>query len=561
LKQIWTTSVGKQNGVDLLNAHAQWHYGVEPVNTYPFQNWADTANNLWKQRNEADDTWIVRGTLNQPYFGLNQEAIFIHDNGLFKNDNGLYGAKITYENASLIGTISPFKALIGNKIHQLSNSSNIIFTTTKAALVYASKQTITGNSVPILGKIDADYPNLVSETTLLRLTFNEVGNPQDTSINNNHIVTMSNCTSVDGRINKARQGNGTSGYMVTGGSTGVTAANPRTERIIFTPHTLSGSTIRYIKTMGNYQLYTEGARLKVKEQSNVYDTGFDLTSDVDYFIGVVYTGTQLVVFLSGGVYKGLIYRTNATFNSTTGVCYFLRNSTAANWNDGTIHYYDLRSEANSLELIGNDANKAILLNHYLSNPKSIMPENSIGLLIIKTNSTEIVEKIDNYSCLLRNEIASLDMPGIGRDFAGAYEPYGYFFKAGQEFSRSLYPLLYNVIGTIYGAGDGTETANLPDERGRVNIGLDNMGGKSANNVTNANADILGASDGEEKHALIEAENGPHDHTYMSPSGNGSANNSGTATPGRGLSNTGSSGSGTPHNNMQPWIGGNKLIKW
>lgn len=71
MEQIWTTSIGKQQGIDLLNAHAQWYCNdIEPVTTYPFQNWADTANNLWKQRNENNDGWIVRGVLNAIQFGL-----------------------------------------------------------------------------------------------------------------------------------------------------------------------------------------------------------------------------------------------------------------------------------------------------------------------------------------------------------------------------------------------------------------------------------------------------------------------------------------------------------
>jgi hypothetical protein len=76
LEQILTTTIGKQNGIDIMNAYMQWHYGsVEPNPTYPFQNWADTANNLWKQRNEANDAWIERGTLSSINFGFINQSI------------------------------------------------------------------------------------------------------------------------------------------------------------------------------------------------------------------------------------------------------------------------------------------------------------------------------------------------------------------------------------------------------------------------------------------------------------------------------------------------------
>lgn len=76
MEQILTTTIGKQNGIDIMNAYMQWHYGsVEPNPTYPFQNWADTGNNLWKQRNEADSAWIIRGTLSDAYFGFINQTI------------------------------------------------------------------------------------------------------------------------------------------------------------------------------------------------------------------------------------------------------------------------------------------------------------------------------------------------------------------------------------------------------------------------------------------------------------------------------------------------------
>lgn len=47
---------------------------------------------------------------------------------------------------------------------------------------------------------------------------------------------------------------------------------------------------------------------------------------------------------------------------------------------------------------------------------------------------------------------------------------------GAAISRSAYAKLFEVLGTTYGAGDGTNTFNLPDFRGRF---LRGVGGNSA----------------------------------------------------------------------------------
>ena len=43
---------------------------------------------------------------------------------------------------------------------------------------------------------------------------------------------------------------------------------------------------------------------------------------------------------------------------------------------------------------------------------------------------------------------------------------------GRELSREAYADLFAVIGTSYGAGDGSTTFNLPDKRGRGSVGVD-----------------------------------------------------------------------------------------
>lgn len=57
-------------------------------------------------------------------------------------------------------------------------------------------------------------------------------------------------------------------------------------------------------------------------------------------------------------------------------------------------------------------------------------------------------------------------------FAGAAAPTGWFLCNGQLVSRTGYSNLWNVIGTTYGAGDGSTTFALPDLRGEFLRGLD-----------------------------------------------------------------------------------------
>lgn len=102
-------------------------------------------------------------------------------------------------------------------------------------------------------------------------------------------------------------------------------------------------------------------------------------------------------------------------------------------------------------------------------------------------------------------------------YAGSSAPSGWLFCYGQAISRTTYADLYAVIGTTYGAGNGSSTFNLPDCRGRVVAGKDNMGGTSADRLTNiggfggVNGDILGATGGAESHALSVAQIPSHNH--------------------------------------------------
>lgn len=63
-------------------------------------------------------------------------------------------------------------------------------------------------------------------------------------------------------------------------------------------------------------------------------------------------------------------------------------------------------------------------------------------------------------------------PGQVSAFAMPSPPAGWLKANGVEVSRSQYSRLFEAIGTLYGAGDGSTTFNLPDSRGEFIRGWD-----------------------------------------------------------------------------------------
>jgi microcystin-dependent protein len=82
---------------------------------------------------------------------------------------------------------------------------------------------------------------------------------------------------------------------------------------------------------------------------------------------------------------------------------------------------------------------------------------------------------------------------------------------GQVVSRTTYAALFAIIGTTAGAGDGLSTFGIPNLKGRTIVGLDNMGGGSANILTASAADTLGGVLGAESITLTIAEIPSHNH--------------------------------------------------
>lgn len=84
-----------------------------------------------------------------------------------------------------------------------------------------------------------------------------------------------------------------------------------------------------------------------------------------------------------------------------------------------------------------------------------------------------------------------DIPnGAWMWYAGAAAPVGWLAMDGAAVSRTTYPALFGLLGTTYGAGDGSTTFNMPDMQGRSPVGLgthvdvNTIGKSDANAVAN-----------------------------------------------------------------------------
>lgn len=115
----------------------------------------------------------------------------------------------------------------------------------------------------------------------------------------------------------------------------------------------------------------------------------------------------------------------------------------------------------------------------------------------------VVSPLAAILAALQNFEASLGGVQIGSmvSYGGTTAPPGWLLCFGQAVSRTTYALLFAIIGTAYGVGDGTTTFNLPDKRGRVSVGKDNMGGSTAGRITAAvcglDGTVLGRAGGDQ----------------------------------------------------------------
>lgn len=148
----------------------------------------------------------------------------------------------------------------------------------------------------------------------------------------------------------------------------------------------------------------------------------------------------------------------------------------------------------------------------------------------------------------------LAVTGVVTPYAGSSAPTGWLLCDGSAVNRTTYAALFAVVGTAFGAGDGSTTFNLPNLMGRVPVGRDS--GQSE-------FDTLGETGGEKKHTLTINEMPAHDHNLNRADGVGGSlisipkGDGTTAVAGDAIA---SAGGGAGHNNLQPYITLNYIVK-
>ena len=166
------------------------------------------------------------------------------------------------------------------------------------------------------------------------------------------------------------------------------------------------------------------------------------------------------------------------------------------------------------------------------------------------------------------------MTGVVLDYALPTTPSSAWLMCyGQALTTSM-PLAANLRNKLIAAGspygvDGSSNPLLPDGRGRVFAGKDNMGGTVAGRLTTAGAAVdgltLGAAGGQQTQTLTVAQIPSHTHRVQldaTPGGNPTNIAAGAAAAAAPLypNLMEAIGGGQAHPNVQPTMVMNKIIK-
>lgn len=110
-------------------------------------------------------------------------------------------------------------------------------------------------------------------------------------------------------------------------------------------------------------------------------------------------------------------------------------------------------------------------------------------------------------------------------------PEDWLFLRGQAVSRTTYPALFGLLGTMYGQGDGSTTFNLPDFRGLFLRGRD--GGAEVDPDRGSRTDRGDGTTGDAVGTKQEDDFQDHRHSLLVAEGPGSLGPGGSAVQSRG----------------------------
>jgi microcystin-dependent protein len=175
-----------------------------------------------------------------------------------------------------------------------------------------------------------------------------------------------------------------------------------------------------------------------------------------------------------------------------------------------------------------------------------------------------VNTVGNQLAFLMRKTWNTPVPvGTVVQYVGLVAPTGWFFCDGEIYDATQYSDLFGVIGTAYG-DDGEGTFAVPNMKRNVPVGYD---------ATDSSFNALGKTGGERTHTLTIDEMPSHTHELLRRSnsddgaydtGDAHQDESSAITSDRsGLDNfqTYPKGNNEAHNNMQPYVVVQYIIKW
>lgn len=187
-----------------------------------------------------------------------------------------------------------------------------------------------------------------------------------------------------------------------------------------------------------------------------------------------------------------------------------------------------------------------------------------GDIVMLAITAKVIGDLNTVVSDLEGYTEALNPSGAILQFAGATAPTGYLLCDGSEISRTTYATLFTAISTTYGVGNGSTTFNLPNLKGKVPVGYSS---------TETEFDTLGETGGAKTHTLSTAELASHAHKvsrgnnitgfstpYGAPITGWGLQPAGEASSGSYYRDTDTAGSGSAHNNLQPYIVLNYIIK-
>ncbi|WP_288910815.1 phage tail protein [uncultured Thomasclavelia sp.] len=291
-------------------------------------------------------------------------------------------------------------------------------------------------------------------------------------------------------------------------------------------------------------VYTAGKNIEIAENNVINNTIPFAKDDSTNFVGL---GKNL-----NYLNKNLSLIIGNNISSANNIMLIGHFASHGNHNNSiALGHYAQPSKDNQL-MVGSFAKKINEISFYTSDGiKTAATTDSVADL-----QNQINEIIENGTGGGTSIIKDTFPIGAITPFAGSTVPTHWLLCNGQAISRADYSDLFAAIGTTYGEGDGSTTFNVPDLRGRVAVGID---------TTDTNLNVLGKTYGEKEHTLTVEEIPEHAHAINSFRANGSSYggvlgtnaSDGVST---GQKGTTSVGENQPHNNMQPSIAQNFIIK-